>query len=100
MKTILYYVHIDNKDWIDVVVEDFRWICTSGLFKDCGKMIINVLNVKTNNLISGEEWVTFFWGRVDDTKKVEIHLIDEPLNMKKWIASYPDVIYANTNLNS
>ena len=68
MKTLSYYVSMDDEKWMHRTVDDFRYICTSGLFKQCDKIYIAI----SSSL--GEEWVRFFWGRIDDEHKVEIYL--------------------------
>ena len=84
MKTVLYHVATDDAKWKDVVVEDFRWICTSGLFTKCDRICIGLHDS------SAKEWVKIFWGRIDDTKKVEIHINENPED---------EIVYVNTNLS-
>jgi hypothetical protein len=84
MKTALYYVSTDG-EWMEKVVEDFRWICRSGLFKKCNKIHIYLQSSLA------EEWVKFFWGRIDDTNKVEIHVNENEED---------EMIYVGTNLKS
>ena len=102
MKTVLYHVCTDDEKWKDVVVEDFRWICTSGLFKKCDKLRIKFNERKSNDLLTAEEWIRFFWGRIDDEKKVEIEITGEKPNLTKWILAYPDeeILHVNTNFKS
>jgi hypothetical protein len=99
MKTVLYHVSTDDEKWKDVVVEDFRWICTSGLFKKCDKLRIKINERKGSDVLTAEEWVKFFWGRIDDGKKVEIELTGEKPDMSNWIKSSAneDILYVNTN---
>lgn len=92
MKTILYHISTENEKWINEVVEDFRYICTSGLYKKCDKIHVTI------DSHSGEEWIKYFWGRLSNEKEIEVHVVNEPPDMENWIAFYPDVIYSNTNL--
>lgn len=100
MKTVLYHVSTKEEKWKEKVVADFRWICTSGLFKKCDKLRITINDRKTDDILSGEEWVRYFWGRVDD-KKVEIqtHLQYNESDVLKWVSLYPDdeIIYVGMN---
>jgi len=102
MKTVLYHVSTDDEKWKDVVVEDFRHICRSGLFKRCDKLRIKLNERKSTELLTAQEWVYFFWKRVDDENKVEIEITDEKPDMEKWIQTNADedVLYANTNFKS
>lgn len=102
MKTVLYHVSTDDEKWKNVVVEDFRHICRSGLFKRCDKLRIKLNERKSTDLLTAEEWVYFFWKRVDDENKVEIEIAGEKPDIEKWIQANADedVLYANTNFKS
>jgi hypothetical protein len=100
---IVYHAYMHGDHYMDMMAEQMRLIISSGLYSNCSKLYIGVVESKSRKPINGKEWITQFWdgtsskGNGSIPSKVEIVFYKEnkeETETLQWLSSY-----AKTNPN-